>query len=119
MKPFLFLLLWAPLLSMAQPAKQTVMQLDSVFRSYFKDNEPGGAVLIVRDGKTIYRQAFGVADINTREQVTAKTLFNTGSISKTFVAYGILKLASQNKLSLMMICIHTSLILKTAPLPKR
>jgi CubicO group peptidase (beta-lactamase class C family) len=76
------------------------MQLDSLFRSYFKDNEPGGAVLIVQDGKTIYEKAFGIADMTTHEPITTKTLFNTGSISKTFVAYGILKLVSQKKLAL-------------------
>ena len=100
MKPFLLLLVWIPLVSRAQPAKQTVMQLDSLFRSYFKDNEPGGAVLIVQDGKTIYQKGFGIADITTHEPINSSTLFNTGSISKTFVAYGILKLASQKKLSL-------------------
>jgi CubicO group peptidase (beta-lactamase class C family) len=100
MRYFFLLVIWAPLTGLTQPAKQTVMQLDSLFRSYFKDNEPGGAVLIVQRGKTIYQQGFGLADMTTREPITTKTLFNVGSISKTFVAYGILKLASQHKLSL-------------------
>lgn len=76
------------------------MALDSLFQSYFKSNEPGGAVLIAQDGKIIFQNAWGVADITTGEPITTNTLFNTGSISKTFVAYGILKLASQNRLSL-------------------
>jgi CubicO group peptidase (beta-lactamase class C family) len=100
MRSLFLLIVWMPLASAAQPAKQTAMQLDSLFHSYFKDNEPGGAVLIVQDGKTIYQKEFGLADMSTREPITAKTLFNTGSISKTFVAYGILKLASQKKLAL-------------------
>ncbi|HEY6506070.1 MAG TPA: serine hydrolase domain-containing protein [Chitinophagaceae bacterium] len=100
MKYFLFGVFMTPIIMMAQPAKQKAMQLDSLFRAYFKDNEPGGAVLVVQEGKIIYQKGFGVADIVTREPITTKTLFNTGSISKTFVAYGILELASQNKLSL-------------------
>ncbi len=76
------------------------MSFDSLFQSYFKAGEPGGAVLIVKDNKIIYQKGFGVADMKTKEPVTAKTLFNVGSISKTFVAYGILKLAKEGKLSL-------------------
>lgn len=76
------------------------MQLDTLFQSYFKQTEPGGAVLIVKDGEVIYKNAFGIADINTKESITTKTLFNIGSISKTFVAYGILKLEEEGKLSL-------------------
>jgi CubicO group peptidase (beta-lactamase class C family) len=75
-------------------------QLDSLFQSYFNVNEPGGAVLIVRNGKEIYKKGFGVANIKTKEPITPHTLFNVGSVSKTFVAYGILKLASEKKLSL-------------------
>lgn len=74
--------------------------LDSLFTHYFNPNEPGGAVLIVKDDSIIYQKGFGLADINTKEPITTKTLFNIGSISKTFVAYGILQLAKEDKLSL-------------------
>lgn len=73
---------------------------DSVFNFYFKPGEPGAAVLLVKDNKVIYQKGFGITDINTKQLITTKTLFNIGSISKTFVAYGILKLASEKKLSL-------------------
>lgn len=74
--------------------------LDKIFTPLFADDEPGGAVLLAKDGEIIYRKGFGIADINTKEPITTKTLFNTGSISKTFVAYGILNLAEEGKLSL-------------------
>lgn len=74
--------------------------IDSLFNSYFQPDEPGGAVLIVKQGEVIYEKGFGIADIATKEKITTKTLFNIGSISKTFVAYGILDLAKKNKLSL-------------------
>lgn len=84
----------------AQSNHMLTSGLDSLFHSFFKPGEPGGAVLLVKDGKVIYQNGFGVADISTSENISTKTLFNIGSISKTFVAYGILKLASENKLSL-------------------
>src|SRR5437868_2278937 len=94
------LLLLQPACLIAQSHKQTEMNLDSLFQSYFKPDEPGGAVLLVRDNKLLYKKGFGIADIQSREKITTKTLFNVGSITKTFVAYGILKLASEQKLSL-------------------
>lgn len=75
-------------------------QLDTLFESYFKPGEPGGSVMIVKDSKVLYKKGFGVADLTTKELNSSKTLFNLGSISKTFVAYGILKLADEKKISL-------------------
>jgi len=92
---FLFLLVMGLKVS-AQP----VAALDSLFGSYFIANEPGGAVLLVKDNKIVYSKGFGIADIQTKEPITPSTLFNIGSITKTFVAYGILKLAKEKKLSL-------------------
>jgi CubicO group peptidase (beta-lactamase class C family) len=95
--PFIFLVL-----AFGCNTKETDFQkkLNTLFDSTFKAHEPGGAVLIAKDGKVIYHKGFGIADINTKEKITENTLFNVGSISKTFVAFGILRLAKENKLSL-------------------
>ena len=74
--------------------------LDKIFDSVFKVTEPGGAVLIAKDGRIIYEKGFGIEDITTKKAIDNNTLFNVGSISKTFVAFGILQLAKENKLSL-------------------
>jgi len=85
----------------AHAQKAALMQsIDSVFSPFFKPGEPGGAALLVKDGELVYKKGFGIADINTKEPITTKTLFNIGSVSKTFVAYGILKLAAEGKLLL-------------------
>ena len=76
------------------------IEFDNIFDSVFKADEPGGAVLIAKDGKIIYEKGFGVEDMNTKKAITPQTLFNVGSISKTFVAFGILQLANENKFSL-------------------
>ena len=74
--------------------------LDKIFDSVFKATEPGGSVLIAKDGKIIYEKGFGLEDITTKKAIDNNTLFNVGSISKTFVAFGILQLAKENKLSI-------------------
>lgn len=100
MKQLLFIFCTASIMANAQTSTTIIPALDSVFGSFFNAGEPGGAVLLVKDNKVIYKKGFGLADINTKEPITASTLFNLGSISKTFVAYGVLKLAEEGKLSI-------------------
>ena len=61
---------------------------------------PGFAIAVVRDGETIYADAFGARDPAKNLPVTTDTLFGIGSITKSFVASSILQLAEQGKLSL-------------------
>lgn len=75
-------------------------EIDSIFRPVFKDSEPGGAIMIVKYDSVAFEKGYGLADLNTKERITTKTLFNTGSISKTFVSNTILSLALEGKLSL-------------------
>jgi CubicO group peptidase (beta-lactamase class C family) len=84
----------------AQVNDMFISALDSVFSSFFKSGEPGGAVLIAHADNVIYKRGFGIADITTKDPITTQTLFNIGSVSKTFVAYGILDLVRKKKLSL-------------------
>jgi CubicO group peptidase (beta-lactamase class C family) len=73
-------------------------EINSVFS--FEDGMPGGAVLILKNDSVVFSGAHGLADLQSKEKITTQTLFNTGSISKTFVAYVILELAQEGKLSL-------------------
>jgi CubicO group peptidase (beta-lactamase class C family) len=91
-------LLWS--CSGKQAGKSIESDLDAYFSSFFNPGEPGATVLISKKGKVVFSKSYGLADLQTKEPVTSKTLFNLGSISKTFVAYGILILRDQGKLSL-------------------
>lgn len=93
--------------------------IDQIFSVEFNDNEPGGSVMIVKNDSVVFSKAYGLADLTTKEKITTQTLFNTGSISKTFVSNTILSLALEGKLSL-----HDSLYkyfpdFKNAELAKR
>ena len=61
---------------------------------------PGFAIAVVRDGETVYADAFGARDLAKNSPVTTDTLFGIGSVTKSFVAIAILQLADQGKLSL-------------------
>ena len=74
--------------------------IDSIFKNVFQSTIPGGAVLIMKGEKIVFSKGYGLADLQTREKITTQTLFNTGSISKTFVSQVILDLAREGKLSL-------------------
>jgi len=77
----------------------SINSLDSLFSIEFPPNEPGGAILIMKDEEIIFRKGYGVADLQTKDPITPKILFNLGSISKTFVANAILILQEKGKLS--------------------
>lgn len=86
--------------STKQNGKTMFTSLDSLLAVEFVAGEPGGAVLVMKGDSLAYLKCFGLADMVTGEKITANTLFNLGSISKTVVASGILILQEEGKLSL-------------------
>lgn len=68
--------------------------------SSFKPNEPGGLVLIAKQGKITYQKAFGSANLEYDIPMKPEIVFNIASITKQFTAVGILQLVEQGKLSL-------------------
>jgi CubicO group peptidase (beta-lactamase class C family) len=75
-------------------------KFDKLFSSQIKEDGPGASVLITKGDSVIFSKSYGLADLTTKEPITSKTLFNLGSISKTFVMNGILILRNEGKLSL-------------------
>lgn len=76
-----------------------IASLDRYFSNQFLAGEPGGAVLIMKHDRIVFARGYGLADMTTREPISTHTLFNVGSISKTFVANAILVLRDSGKLS--------------------
>jgi len=61
---------------------------------------PGAAIALIDDGKVILQKGYGYADVKNGVKVNGKTGFNTGSISKTVAAWGVMKLVEQGKIDL-------------------
>lgn len=65
-----------------------------------KDSVPGVAIAVIRGGKTTWVHGFGVKNAKSGQPVTAETVFEAASLSKTVFTYGVLKLVDQGKLGL-------------------
>jgi D-alanyl-D-alanine carboxypeptidase len=59
-----------------------------------------GAALLARNGKTVFAQAYGVADREKKTPNTLKTRFRLGSMNKMFTAVATLQLVQSGKLDL-------------------
>ena len=55
---------------------------------------PGAAIAVVKDGALIKVQGYGLADVENRVPVRPDTVFKIGSLSKQFIAAGILLLVA-------------------------
>lgn len=66
----------------------------------YSEQIPGLALAVVKVGKIIKAQAYGVADEDAKIPVTTNTVFRIGSVSKQFVATAIMMLVEEGKLNL-------------------
>jgi CubicO group peptidase (beta-lactamase class C family) len=65
-----------------------------------RDDELAGAVLVVKDGRVLFRRAYGLADRKRRVPNTLRTRFRIGSMNKMFTAVAILQLVEAGKVKL-------------------
>ena len=75
-------------------------KVDELFEQWDKDDSPGAAVGIFKDGRIIYARGYGTANLEYALPWTPQTPSRIGSISKQFIAMCIAILAEQGKLSL-------------------
>lgn len=94
----ILLLLMAPLAAVAQVADST--KIDQLFAQWNKPDSPGCAIAVIKDGQTIYKRGYGIANLDYGVPISSKSVFNIGSISKQFTAMSIALLARQSKISL-------------------
>lgn len=74
--------------------------IDDLFIAWNQPDHPGGSIGIMKDGKLIYAEAFGLSSLEYLVPNTFGTQFNIASVSKQFTAFGIALLELRGKLSL-------------------
>src|SRR5579864_6795362 len=73
---------------------------DLMLRLMSEDHVPGAALALIEDGKIVLEKGYGFRNLETQASVTTATLFNIGSISKSFTALGVAQLVDQQKADL-------------------
>jgi CubicO group peptidase (beta-lactamase class C family) len=75
--------------------------LEPIFRRHAERHRvPGLAYGVVLDGELVFTAAIGVANVHTRAQVDADTVFRIASMTKSFAALAIVKLRDAGLLQL-------------------
>ena len=74
-------------------------QIDAALAPMFKPGWPGATVIVTKDGKTVFRKAYGLSNIAEQAAMQPDSLLRVGSVTKQFTAVAILQLAEQGKLS--------------------
>jgi CubicO group peptidase (beta-lactamase class C family) len=85
-------------LSVRSLAQVSPAQINSIFSPLKSTSAPGAAVLVIRDGKAIYRRGYGITDLRTLHPIDARTNFRLASFTKQFTAACIMLLARDGKL---------------------
>ncbi len=95
-----FVILLQPIVVKSQNRESIINPIKSHLKILEKENNLSGVVLIAKEGKPIYREAFGFSNLPDRVKNKPDTKFNLASINKMFTAMAIMQLVESGKISL-------------------
>jgi CubicO group peptidase (beta-lactamase class C family) len=92
-------------LSSIAPAQQpatdsTRVAVNRVFAAWSATDGPGCALGVSRDGRVIYENGYGMANLELEVPITPASIFHVASVSKQFTGMAIALLARDGKLTL-------------------
>src|SRR5579862_3159348 len=88
-----FLFFVTPFAPAALAQTPSAAQLDAIFSKVVTaPNQPGLAVLIRQNGRTLFERAYGMRDLRSNLAITARTNFRLASCTKQFTAMAIMLL---------------------------
>jgi len=94
------ILLFGAIRTPAQNAATTAAVTDYVQSEMHRQHIPGLALLVVRRGKIIRAEGFGLANVELQVPVKPETVFQSGSIGKQFTATAVMMLVEEGKIGL-------------------
>jgi CubicO group peptidase (beta-lactamase class C family) len=71
---------------------------DQIFRSLADAQSPGFAVLVRKNGRTLFSRGYGVRELRTRAAIDPQTNFRLASCTKQFTAMAVMLLVHDGKL---------------------
>jgi len=72
--------------------------IDGLFSKFASAHDPGCAVLVIKDGRPVFRKGYGVASLRKLEKIDAETNFRLASLTKQFTAMAVMLLVHDGKL---------------------
>ena len=75
-------------------------KVDRLFNQWDRNDSPGAAIVIVKDGAVVYQRGYGYANLEHHIPITPTTLFDVASVAKQFTGLSAAMLIDQGKLSL-------------------
>ena len=89
------------LLGLTATAAANADQVDDFIRTEMrKHNIPGLSLAVVKDGRIIKSQGYGFANLKLKVPAAPETVYRIASVSKQFIAAGIMVLVQQGRLNL-------------------
>ena len=86
------------LLAGAAPASDHEAATSAHLKGLVADGEPGLAVLVRRNGRTVLERGYGVREVRTRKPIDARTDFRLASVTKQMTAAAIMLLVRDGRL---------------------
>src|SRR5258708_26469677 len=83
--------------SNAAPAGIPAAKIDTLFAKFASAHDPGCAVLVIKDGKPLFRKGYGVADPRTLRKIGPETNFRLASLTKQFTAMAVMVVGYHGK----------------------
>jgi CubicO group peptidase (beta-lactamase class C family) len=92
--------LFATCAAMAQSAATTAAVTDYVKAEMQRQHIPGLSLLVVKAGKIVRAEGFGLANVELQVPVKPETVFQSGSVGKQFTATAVMMLVEEGKIGL-------------------
>lgn len=73
---------------------------DYVTAQMSRQHIPGLSLAVLKDGKPVKAQGYGLANLELGVRATPETIYQIGSVSKQFIAAGIVRLSEEGKVGL-------------------
>jgi D-alanyl-D-alanine carboxypeptidase len=96
----LLALLLPPACGIGQSTISLHDKISAYLRPYVSTGNFSGSILVLQNGKILFRDSFGFSDIARQTPNTVDTKFHVASVSMPFTAATVMRLVEKGKLSL-------------------
>lgn len=96
----IFSLFFLPSIGKSQLSSEKEKQIDALFERWSNSNQPGVAAGLIKEGETLYLKSYGSADLENKIPFTPNTVINVSNFSKQMLAFAVLLLEEQGKISM-------------------